>query len=56
MGLATVVVGSLMAKAGWSPPAAIAVTLAMGAAIGAVNGFLVVKLRISSFIATLGMS
>jgi ribose transport system permease protein len=56
MGLATVVVGSLMAKAGWSPPAAIAATLAMGMAIGAVNGFLVVKLRISSFIATLGMS
>jgi ribose transport system permease protein len=56
MGLATVVVGSLMAEAGWSPPAAIAATLALGMAIGAVNGFLVVKLRISSFIATLGMS
>jgi ribose transport system permease protein len=56
MGLATVVVGSLMAKAGWSPVAAVAATLALGMLVGAVNGFLVVKLRISSFIATLGMS
>jgi ribose transport system permease protein len=56
MGLSTVVVGSLMAKAGWSPVAAVAATLALGVLVGAINGFLVVKLRISSFIATLGMS
>jgi ribose transport system permease protein len=56
MGLATVVVGSLMANAGWSPVAAVAATLALGMLVGAINGFLVVKLRISSFIATLGMS
>jgi ribose transport system permease protein len=56
MGFAVVVVGSLMVNAGWGPlPASIAVVV-MGALIGAVNGLLVVKLQVSSFIATLGMS
>jgi ribose transport system permease protein len=40
----------------WSIPAAILLALAAGLLIGFVNGFLVVKIRIDSFIATLGMS
>ncbi|MCW2951993.1 MAG: ABC-type transporter, integral rane subunit [Conexibacter sp.] len=35
---------------------AIAVAIATGVAVGVINGFLVVKLQISSFIATLGMA
>lgn len=46
--------GVLMA-AGTHAPAALAVGLATGLACGAVNGALVVRLRITPFIATLGM-
>jgi ribose transport system permease protein len=56
MGFAVVVLGALMTKAGWSPLTASVAVVVMGALIGAVNGLLVVKLRVSSFIATLGMS
>ena len=56
MGFAVVVLGSLMVNYGWSPLTASIVVVAMGALIGAVNGLLVVKLGVSSFIATLGMS
>jgi ribose transport system permease protein len=52
----SVIVGWGMTEAGWSPPQAIAVALVFGLAIGALNGFLVVKVHIDSFIATLGMS
>lgn len=41
---------------GISAPIAVATTLLCGALIGAVNGFVVVKLHVDSFIATLGMS
>jgi ribose transport system permease protein len=41
---------------GISAPIAIFTTLLCGALIGAVNGFVVVKLNVDSFIATLGMS
>ena len=41
---------------GISTPIAIITTLLCGALIGAVNGFVVVKLNVDSFIATLGMS
>ncbi|WP_256993483.1 ABC transporter permease [Rhodococcus sp. 06-418-5] len=41
---------------GISTPVAIVTTLLCGALIGAVNGFVVVKLHVDSFIATLGMS
>ncbi|KQU07169.1 sugar ABC transporter permease [Rhodococcus sp. Leaf7] len=41
---------------GISTPIAIVTTLLCGALIGAVNGFVVVKLHVDSFIATLGMS
>lgn len=42
--------------AGWPASAVITATIAVGIAIGAVNSFLVVNLRLQSFIATLGMS
>lgn len=41
---------------GISAPIAVITTLLCGALIGAVNGFVVVKLHVDSFIATLGMS
>ena len=41
---------------GIAAPIAIITTLLCGALIGAVNGFVVVKLNVDSFIATLGMS
>ncbi|MEU3474135.1 ABC transporter permease [Rhodococcus sp. 15-2388-1-1a] len=41
---------------GVSTPIAVVTTLLCGAVIGAVNGFVVVKLKVDSFIATLGMS
>jgi ribose transport system permease protein len=40
----------------WAVGPAIIAALALGAAIGCVNAFIVVKLRVNSFIATLGMS
>lgn len=42
-------------KHGWSPVAAVLFAVAVGAVIGFVNGFVVVRLGVSSFIATLGM-
>ncbi len=51
-----VTVGWGMTEAGWSVPFAIAVALLLGALVGAINGVLVVKVKIDSFIATLGMS
>jgi ribose transport system permease protein len=41
---------------GQSPAVAGIVAIAAGAFVGAVNGFIVVRLRVNSFIATLGMS
>ncbi len=43
-------------EAGWSYPVAIVIALLSGVLVGAINGFLVVKVHIDSFIATLGMS
>lgn len=45
-----------MVDAGWAPPLAILAALGVGLVVGNLNGFLVVKIRIDSFIATLGMS
>jgi ribose transport system permease protein len=42
--------------AGWNPAAAALLAVLVATAIGAVNGFVVVKLKVNSFIATLGMS
>ncbi|WP_395155218.1 ABC transporter permease [Ilumatobacter sp.] len=52
----SVVAGWGMVEQGWSYPVAIAAALLVGVVVGNVNGFLVVKIRIDSFIATLGMS
>lgn len=46
----------LIVKQGWSPWAAIGVTLLIAIAIGLVNGILVVALRVDAFVATLGTS
>lgn len=54
MGLAAVVVSKLMAESRWPIPPAIAATLLICALIGIFNSFLVLKLRIHPFIATLG--
>ncbi len=51
-----VVVGWGMIEAGWSMPVAIVAALLLGFVVGNVNGFLVVYIKIDSFIATLGMS
>jgi ribose transport system permease protein len=45
-----------MTQANWPVPVAILVAILLGMAIGTVNGILVVKIKIDSFIATLGMS
>lgn len=46
----------LLIKAEWNMWAAIAVGILSGTVIGFINGFVVVKLRVNSFIATLGMA
>jgi ribose transport system permease protein len=53
--LCGIVAITLQADKHWSMATTIVVCIAIGTAIGAVNGFIVVKLRVSSFIATLGM-
>ncbi|MEU7107050.1 ABC transporter permease [Streptomyces sp. NPDC046215] len=54
LGLAHVTAMQLLVTAGWSWPLACAVVILGGAAVGAVNGAVVVFARIDSFIATLG--
>jgi ribose transport system permease protein len=56
MGLAVVLVTNLQAIAHMSPLLSIVVTLAISAFIGAINAFIVIVLRVDSFIATLGTS
>jgi ribose transport system permease protein len=51
-----VTVSWALVEPGWPVPVAIGAAVLLGAAVGAINGFLVVKIRIDSFIATLGMS
>ncbi|MEN9506431.1 MAG: hypothetical protein RI958_2357 [Actinomycetota bacterium] len=53
---AAVTVSWGMVEAGWSVPFAIAVSLVLGLVVGFVNGWMVVKIKIDSFIATLAMS
>ena len=52
----TTITAVLLINKGWSIPAAIAVSVLLGTAIGAVNGFIVVRLKVNSFITTLGMA
>jgi ribose transport system permease protein len=54
--LSAVMVSWGLVEAQWSIPVAILASLLVGLIVGNVNGFLVVKIRIDSFIATLGMS
>jgi ribose transport system permease protein len=55
-GLASVTTVVLMNDHHWSPVAAIAFGMAVALTIGCVNAFIVVRLGVNSFIATLGMS
>lgn len=54
--LSCILVTELMANDHWGMVPSIVVTLLVGVLIGAVNGLLVVRLHIDSFIATLGMA
>jgi ribose transport system permease protein len=54
--LSTILCVWLQTVKGWSMWPAIAVAVAACVIVGAVNGFVVVRLRVNSFIATLGMA
>ena len=56
LGFGAILVAYLLVEQDISVAPAIALTLLVGALIGAVNGLLIVKVRIESFIATLGVS
>jgi ribose transport system permease protein len=55
LGVSVAIVGYLQSN-GWNVWLSAAAAIAAGAFIGAANGFIVVQLRVNSFIATLGMS
>lgn len=52
--LSAIMAASLQSAHEWGPVPSIAVAIAVSVVIGVFNGFLVVKLHVSSFIATLG--
>src|SRR6516164_10093083 len=54
LGLTSYVATELMRDAGWTPVLAAPAAVLVGAALGAVNGVLVVAFRIHSFVVTLG--
>ena len=56
VGMAAILSAWLLERQGLGVPTAVLLTLAAGCAIGAVSGALIVRARIDSFIATLGMS
>jgi ribose transport system permease protein len=56
LGLAGVICGWLMFNDHLSPPLAIAIALLAGLLVGAVNAFFIVKVGVSSIVATLAMS
>jgi ribose transport system permease protein len=56
LGLGVVMVTWLQAEAGWPAWLAVLGTLGVGLAVGTVNGFVVTKLKVNSFIATLAMA
>ena len=56
LGMVSVAIAALTTRAGLPVPVALVLGIAMGAAVGAVNGFVVAYLRASSFIITLGMA
>jgi ribose transport system permease protein len=55
LGVSVAIVGYLQSN-GWNVWLSAAAAIAAGAFIGCANGFIVVQLRVNSFIATLGMS
>ena len=56
VGTSAICCGALMAKSGYAPVTAIVLTLLLGVAVGAINGFVVAFVGVESIIATLGMS
>lgn len=56
LGLSSTMAASLMTRSGVSPALTIGICLLMGIGVGAVNGWLITKLRMSSVVATLGVS
>lgn len=54
--VSAIIVTALQSTRGWGIWESVLVAVLVSAAIGAVNGFLVVKAKISSFIATLGVA
>ncbi len=54
-GLGAIVCSAMMVRYHWSIPAAVGAGLAVGAITGLVNSFVVLKLGVPAFIATLGM-
>jgi ribose transport system permease protein len=56
MGLSLVIVNWLGIHTSWPAGVAVVVALLACAAVGAISGFVVVKLRVNSFVATLGVS
>lgn len=55
VGFCGAAVGVLMADCGWGLPGALAASVLLGLLLGGVNGLVSVKLRLPSFIVTLGM-
>ncbi len=55
MGLAAILVADLNVEAGWPLIPAMLAAIALGAVVGSINGFLVVVMKVDSFIVTLGM-
>jgi ribose transport system permease protein len=56
MGVSSTVAAALMVRSGVSPGLTILIVLTMGLAVGLANGLLIVRFRINSVVATLGMS
>jgi ribose transport system permease protein len=56
LGLAQVIVIGLMANSEWSWLASCLAVLALGVAGGLINSFLIVRMHVSSFVATMGLS
>jgi len=55
LALASAVLGVCLVNLGWSLPAAIGMCLLVGLVCGAINGLIVVRWKLPSFIVTLGM-
>jgi len=56
LGLSQVMVIGLMANSGWSWPMSCLAILALSLAGGLINAFLIVRMQVSSFVATMGLS